>query len=136
MADRPSAAEILDRARAMIPTLKARAAETEKLRRLPDETNREFLAAGFYKIMQPRRYGGYELDFGTQTALGAELGRGCGSSAWVATITWRRCGMSTAPCAVRAIPRRCSSSVAQVKARRPLPNISLPPSARTRAWPS
>jgi 3-hydroxy-9,10-secoandrosta-1,3,5(10)-triene-9,17-dione monooxygenase len=84
---RPSEAEILARARAMLPMLKARAAETEALRRLPDDMNRAFADAGFYKIMQPKRYGGYELEFGLQCELGAELGRACGSAAWVASIT-------------------------------------------------
>ncbi len=70
----------------MVPMLRERAAETEALRRVPDATDRAFRDAGFYKIMQPRRYGGYELDFGIQTELGLELGRGCGSSAWVAAV--------------------------------------------------
>ncbi len=84
---RISEAEIIARARALLPELRQRAAEVEALRRLPDDLNRAFAKAGFYKIMQPRRYGGYELDFGTQTELGCELGRACGSASWVATIT-------------------------------------------------
>jgi len=74
------------RARAMLPELRARAAETEQLRRLPDDLNRAFAAAGFYKAMQPKHYGGYELRFGIQTELAAELGRACGSASWVAGI--------------------------------------------------
>jgi alkylation response protein AidB-like acyl-CoA dehydrogenase len=84
--ERPSAGEIIARARALLPELRARADETEKSRRLPDDLNRAFAAAGFYKIMQPKRYGGYELSFGTQTELAAELSRACGSSGWVASI--------------------------------------------------
>ncbi|HUK57749.1 MAG TPA: acyl-CoA dehydrogenase family protein [Stellaceae bacterium] len=83
---RPTAGEIIARASALLPELRKRAEETEKLRRLPDDLNRAFAAAGFYKIMQPARYGGYELPLGTQTELGAELGRACGSAAWVASI--------------------------------------------------
>jgi len=78
--------DILDRARALLPVLRERAPETERLRRLHPDSDREFKAAGFYRIMQPRHYGGLELDFGSQTALGTELGRACGSSSWVATI--------------------------------------------------
>jgi len=70
----------------MVPLLRERAAATEALRRLPDATERAFRDAGFYKILQPRRYGGYEHAFGTQVELGVELGRACGSSAWVATV--------------------------------------------------
>jgi alkylation response protein AidB-like acyl-CoA dehydrogenase len=86
LANAPTEAEILARARAMVPMLRERAGATETLRRLPDATDRAFRDAGFYKIMQPRRYGGFELEFGTQTELGVELGRGCGSSAWVAAV--------------------------------------------------
>jgi len=86
MTARPTEAEIVARARAMVPMLRERAAEIETLRRLPDDINRAFGDAGFYKIMQPRRYGGYELEFGTQTEVGVELGRACGSSSWVATV--------------------------------------------------
>jgi 3-hydroxy-9,10-secoandrosta-1,3,5(10)-triene-9,17-dione monooxygenase len=84
---RVTEAEIMERARAILPELRQRAAEVEALRRLPDDLNRAFAKAGFYKIMQPRHYGGLELDFGTQTELGCELGRACGSASWVATIT-------------------------------------------------
>ena len=78
--------EILERALSLRPVLRERAAQAELSRRLPEETYRAFQEAGFFKIMQPRRYGGLELDFGVQTALGIELGRACGSSAWVATL--------------------------------------------------
>ncbi len=78
--------ETLARARDMLPRLQARAELTEQLRRLPDETHAEFLRYGFYKIMQPRAFGGLELEFGSQTLLGTELARACGSSSWVATL--------------------------------------------------
>ncbi|HUB95634.1 MAG TPA: acyl-CoA dehydrogenase family protein [Stellaceae bacterium] len=86
MTEAPDEAEILRRARALLPLLRDRAAETERLRRVPDATNDAFRTAGFYRIMQPRRHGGFELDFGVQAALGAELGRACGSASWVASI--------------------------------------------------
>ncbi len=79
--------ELISRARDMVPTLRDRAFETEKLRRMPDETVRDFREAGFYRIFQPLRYGGYELDYGAQMEMAAELGRGCTSSAWDASIT-------------------------------------------------
>jgi 3-hydroxy-9,10-secoandrosta-1,3,5(10)-triene-9,17-dione monooxygenase len=83
---RPSAPEIIARAQAMLPDLRKRAAEIDALRRLPDDLNRAFADAGFYRILQPKHYGGYELPLGTQTELGAELGRASGSASWVATI--------------------------------------------------
>jgi 3-hydroxy-9,10-secoandrosta-1,3,5(10)-triene-9,17-dione monooxygenase len=84
-------AAILDRlvetARGMVPTLLKRARGAEELRRIPDETIRDFSEAGFFKIFQPKRFGGYELDYGfPQVRIASELGRGCGSSAWVFTV--------------------------------------------------
>ncbi|MEJ0068956.1 MAG: acyl-CoA dehydrogenase family protein [Pseudomonadota bacterium] len=78
--------DLIDRARDMIPMLRERAAETEQLRRLPDATNAAFHAAGLYRMYQPRRYGGYEMDYQAQIDVAAEIGRGCGSSAWVLSI--------------------------------------------------
>src|SRR5438132_1516384 len=78
--------DLIARARDMIPALRARAAEAEGLRRLPDATNDAFQASGLYRLYQPRRYGGYEMDFQLQVDVAAEIGRGCGSSAWVQSI--------------------------------------------------
>ena len=36
--------------------------------------------------MVPRRLGGYETDIHTYIAVMAEIGRGCGSSAWTASL--------------------------------------------------
>jgi hypothetical protein len=41
-----------------------------------DETQQAFIEAGFYRIVQPRRYGGYELDYKVMLDIAAELGRG------------------------------------------------------------
>jgi 3-hydroxy-9,10-secoandrosta-1,3,5(10)-triene-9,17-dione monooxygenase len=71
----------------MMPTVRARAGRTEELRHIPDETHRDFIEAGFYRVLQPARYGGFELDYGTQTELSVELAQGCASSGWIASIT-------------------------------------------------
>ncbi|MDA0241755.1 MAG: acyl-CoA dehydrogenase family protein [Proteobacteria bacterium] len=78
----PTREELLDRARALVPTLKERAAECEALRRLPDSTLQDFHAAGFYNISKPKRYGGYELGYDVICEVVMELAKGCGSSAW------------------------------------------------------
>lgn len=83
----PTIAELVARAEALLPRLRERAAATEEQRRVPDETIAEFRAAGFFRLFQPARYGGYELDYGlTQIELGTRLGRACGSSAWVQSV--------------------------------------------------
>ncbi len=58
----PGVDELVARAAAMIPALRARADACDKGNRVPDETIRDFQTAGFFKILQPRRWGGYEMD--------------------------------------------------------------------------
>jgi len=87
MSDRvANEALLVQRARGMVPMLRDRAMQAECDRRLPAETDAAFREAGFYRALQPARYGGLELDYGAQTAFARELGRGCASSAWVGGI--------------------------------------------------
>lgn len=79
--------DILARAADMVPLLQERAAQAESSRRLPEETDQAFREAGFYKVLQPKAFGGLELDFGTQTELAIVLAPGCASSSWVASVT-------------------------------------------------
>src|SRR2546423_1149069 len=79
--------QLVERARGMVETLRARQAECEALGRLLESTNDEFLDAGFYRILQPRRFGGYEYDLGTFARVMMEISRGCPSSGWVLALT-------------------------------------------------
>jgi 3-hydroxy-9,10-secoandrosta-1,3,5(10)-triene-9,17-dione monooxygenase len=72
-------------ARDLVPILRERAPAAEKNRHVVDETQRAFIEAGFYRIFQPRRYGGYELDYEVMLDIATELGRGCGASCWIFT---------------------------------------------------
>ena len=74
--------ELLRRASELVPRLAERAPEAERLRRIPDETVRDLLDAGLLRIATPDRYGGYGFDYDTSLEVGAELGRGCGSTGW------------------------------------------------------
>src|SRR6266446_5574140 len=73
----------LKRVRALLPALRERAVQAERLRRLPDETFTEFQDAGLFRCLQPKRYGGYELDPGTLYQAVMEIGTVCGSTAWI-----------------------------------------------------
>jgi len=73
----------LQRVRALLPALRERAAHAEQLRRLPDETVADFQEAGLFRCLQPKRYGGFELDPGILYQAIIEIGAVCGSSAWV-----------------------------------------------------
>ena len=83
----PTIDEMVERARALLPKLRARAAATEALGQLPPETVADFKAGGFFRVLQPKRFGGMELDYGrTQLALCGTLGQACGSAAWVQMV--------------------------------------------------
>jgi 3-hydroxy-9,10-secoandrosta-1,3,5(10)-triene-9,17-dione monooxygenase len=82
----PTAEDLLGRARAMIPDLRRRARQTEERRRILDETAEAFRNAGFFRVLQPSRYGGFEMDYGTHMRLAVEIARGCASSAWVLSV--------------------------------------------------
>lgn len=56
-------AMMFDRARSLLPQLRERAGSTEEHRRLPQETERELHDAGLFRILQPKRVGGAELDY-------------------------------------------------------------------------
>lgn len=74
--------EMLDRARALVPTFAARAAACEALRRLPDETERDLHDSGLFRMVQPARVGGADLDVGILVDTCAAIARVCPSTAW------------------------------------------------------
>ena len=78
----PSHEELWGRAEQLLPRLKERAPRCEELRRLPDETLRDFHDAQLLRIHQPQRVGGAELEFAAVVTFGALLARACASSAW------------------------------------------------------
>ena len=77
---------LIERARALAPTLRQRAAETERLRRLPEQTLADFRKAGLMGLLKPERFGGPEVRIDTAMEVTAELARGDGSAAWVWVI--------------------------------------------------
>jgi len=79
----PTHDELVARARAMVPVLKERARRTTAERRIPDETIAEMQAAGFFRILQPKRWGGYEMHPNTFFEVQKLLAEGCMSTGWV-----------------------------------------------------
>ena len=79
----PSPEELVARARAMIPALKARARQTVASRDVSAETVAEMKAAGFFRILQPRRWGGYEMHPNTFFEVQKALAEGCMSTGWM-----------------------------------------------------
>ena len=78
----PAHKELWARAEALLPVLTERAPRCEALRRLPDETLRDFHEAQLFRIHQPNRVGGAELEFAAVVTFGALLARACASTAW------------------------------------------------------
>ena len=74
--------EIVARAAAMRPELLERQQETEERTFYAQETHEAFAEAGFYRILQPRRFGGYEFDLETYFRVIIEIARGCPSTGW------------------------------------------------------
>ncbi|MEY2925893.1 MAG: hypothetical protein RL367_370, partial [Pseudomonadota bacterium] len=79
----PSANDLVDRARAMIPTLKARARQCVADRNVPAETIAEMQEAGFFRILQPKRWGGYEMSPNVFFDVQKLLAQGCMSTGWM-----------------------------------------------------
>lgn len=78
-----TAEELVQRARALIPALKARAEAANAARRLPQDTVRDLHDAGLFRILQPKRWDGYEMDPGVYFDVQMALAEGCMSTAWV-----------------------------------------------------
>ena len=78
----PTAATLTRRASELVPVLKERAARAEKSRRVPRESVEDLLSLGLYRIGVPKRFSGLDMDYRLILDIAAELGRGCGSTAW------------------------------------------------------
>jgi 3-hydroxy-9,10-secoandrosta-1,3,5(10)-triene-9,17-dione monooxygenase len=74
--------DLWQKAEALLPKLKERAPKCEELRRLPDDTLRDFHDAQLFRIHQPKRVGGAELEFAAVVTYGALFARVCASTAW------------------------------------------------------
>ena len=75
-------AELLERAARLVPVLREGAAETERRRQPLPENITALKEAQLIRATQPTRFGGLGLDFDLAPEVCAELGRGCGSTAW------------------------------------------------------
>jgi 3-hydroxy-9,10-secoandrosta-1,3,5(10)-triene-9,17-dione monooxygenase len=88
----PEPAELVVRARALIPVLARRSLEQKQRRGILPETIAEMQAAGFFRVLQPRRWGGYEMDLGTFYDIETALGEGDMSSGWtygvLGVVSW------------------------------------------------
>ncbi len=83
VATAPARDEMRRRARLLVPAIRARAPEAEALRQLPDATIRDLHETGLWRINQPARVGGPQLDYQLLVETSSEFARACGSTGWV-----------------------------------------------------
>src|SRR3979409_2603155 len=81
--DAPAPAEVIARARAMIPALAKRSLDGRRARRIPDETIADMQRAGFFRVLQPKRWGGYEMALNTFYEIQLALAEGDMSTGWI-----------------------------------------------------
>lgn len=79
----PSPEDLIASARAMVPALQARAAECTRAHNVPAETVAAMKAAGFFRVLQPKRYGGYEMHPNVFFEVQKALAEGCMSTGWI-----------------------------------------------------
>ena len=82
----PLPEQLVARAEAMIPKLRQRAEQADRDRRLASETVEDLRQAGFFRILQPERSGGYGMRPSVLWEVTRHLGRGCGSTAFVVSL--------------------------------------------------
>ena len=83
----PGRDELTARARAIQPLLLEHAAKADAMRRLPDEVNEALTDAGFFRLVTPRRFGGYEASLRVVTEVAEMLGAGDASAAWLVALS-------------------------------------------------
>ncbi len=77
---------VLDGVRDLLPTIRDRADEAERLRVVPEASVKELEETGFFKLLQPKRFDGFEsdpIDFYTAVR---DIASACGSTGWVSSV--------------------------------------------------
>ncbi len=107
----PEVTAVLDGVRDLLPTFRERAEEGDRLRVIPDASIKELEETGFFRLLQPKRYGGLEADpvaFYTARArhrLG-RTARPAGSPASSASTRGRSRSSTTRPSRPCGVPTR------------------------------
>ncbi|MBN9740405.1 flavin-dependent monooxygenase [Amycolatopsis sp. A1MSW2902] len=79
-------AAVIAGVRDLLPVLRERAQETEDARRIPAESVKALQETGFFRLLQPKPYGGLEADPVTFYTAVKMIASACGSTGWVASI--------------------------------------------------
>jgi 3-hydroxy-9,10-secoandrosta-1,3,5(10)-triene-9,17-dione monooxygenase len=77
---------VLDGVRDLLPTLRERAEEAERLRVVPEASIKDIESTGFFRLLQPKRFDGLEADpIDFYTAV-RDIASACGSTGWVSSV--------------------------------------------------
>lgn len=79
----PEAIRLVKAAEELAPRLRQRAQAADEAGMVPRETVKEMAEAGLFRVLQPRRWGGYELDPRVFYKVQMALAKGCMSTAWI-----------------------------------------------------
>jgi 3-hydroxy-9,10-secoandrosta-1,3,5(10)-triene-9,17-dione monooxygenase len=71
---------------ALLPEIRARASETERAGRVSDDMVKSLAKAGVFRAVQPRQWGGLELDLATFYQGMVLIASACSSTGWVASV--------------------------------------------------
>ncbi len=77
---------VLDGIRDLLPSLRERAPEAERLRVIPDASIKEIEETGFFRMLQPKRFDGLEADPIDFYTCVREIASACGSTGWVSSV--------------------------------------------------
>ncbi len=77
---------VLDGVRDLLPTFRERADEGERLRVVPEASIKELEETGFFRLLQPKRYGGFEADPVDFYTAVRDIATGDGSTGWVSSV--------------------------------------------------
>jgi 3-hydroxy-9,10-secoandrosta-1,3,5(10)-triene-9,17-dione monooxygenase len=81
-----TAHDVLTRVNGLVDRLRARAPETERLRRMHPDNLRELTEAGVFRLAMPADVAGYQADEDIVAEVLAQISRGCPSTGWMSTI--------------------------------------------------
>ncbi len=79
--------ELMARAEALLPELRARAEEIDLARRIPDDLTERLVASGLFRMVQPVHWGGYGCRVAEFAEAMMTIARGSGSVGWVMALT-------------------------------------------------
>src|ERR1022692_573552 len=77
---------VVDAVRDLLPVLRERAQETEDARAVPADSVKALEQTGFFRLLQPARFGGHEADPITFLTAVKLIASACGSTGWVSSV--------------------------------------------------